>query len=167
MALIQKLVKDLHGLKHESCAWYEKLTKHLLKLNYKLFDLDDTTLFIKNIGNSVVYLVVYVDDLMITGNNDDYIVSVKKELLKVFNMKDLGLLHYYLETEVDQKPKYIFISQKAYIGYLLDRFWMHDCNPIATPMEQNLKLTSIEGTMFEYPSKYMQLVGSLNFLTTT
>jgi hypothetical protein len=110
------LVKALYGLKQASRAWYEKLTEHLLKLNYKLFDLDDATLFVKKIGKSVVYLVVYVDDLMITGNNDDYIVSVKRELLKVFDMTDLGLLHYYLGIEVDQKPKYIFISQKKYIG---------------------------------------------------
>ena len=60
----------------------------------------------------LVYLVVYVDDLLITGNNDDYIVSIKRELKKVFDMTDLGLLHYYLGIEVHQKPKNIFISQK-------------------------------------------------------
>ena len=56
----------------------------------------------KKVGRSVVYLVVYVDDLLITGNNDDYIVSIKRELKKVFDMTDLGLLHYYLGTEVDK-----------------------------------------------------------------
>ena len=110
------MVKALYGLKQASCAWYEKLTEHLLDLNYKLFDLDDATLFVKKIGKSVVYLVVYVDDLMTTRNNDDYIVSVKRELLKVFDMTYLGLLHYYLGIEVDQKPKYIFISQKSILG---------------------------------------------------
>lgn len=70
-------------------------------MNYKLFDLDDATLFVKKIGKSVVYLVVYVDDLMISGNNDDYIASIKRELLKVFDMTYLGLLHYYLGIEVD------------------------------------------------------------------
>ena len=73
-------MKSLHGLKQAPRAWYEKLTKHLLKLNYKHFDLDDETLFVKKFGKSVVYLVVYVDDLMITGNNDEYISSIKKEL---------------------------------------------------------------------------------------
>lgn len=74
-----KLVKALYELKQASRAWYEKLIEHLLKLNYKLFDLDYATPFVKKIGKSVVYLVVYVDDLMITGNNNDYIVSVKRE----------------------------------------------------------------------------------------
>ena len=110
-----KLMKSLYGLKQAPRAWYEKLTEHLLNLNYKHFDLDDATLFVKKVVRSVVYLVVYVDDLMITGNNDEYISSIKKELKKVFDMTDLGLLHYYLGIEVDKKPQHIFISQKKYV----------------------------------------------------
>lgn len=85
---ICKLVKALYGMKHASRAWYEKLTEHLLKLNYKLFDLIDVTLFVKKVGKLVLYLVFYVDDLMIVGNRDDYIVSVKRELMKFFDMKN-------------------------------------------------------------------------------
>ena len=59
-------MKSLYGLKQAPRAWYEKLTEHILKLNYKNFDLDDATLFIKKVGRSIVYL----DDLMITRNND-------------------------------------------------------------------------------------------------
>lgn len=162
-----KLIKSLYGLKQAPYAWYEKLTEHLLKLNYKHFNLDDATLFVKKVGRSIVYLVVYVDDLLIIGNNDDYIASIKRELKKVFDMIDLGLLHYYLGIEVIQNPKFIFISQKKYIGELLCRFGMHDCNSISTPMEQNLKLSSNEGAAFEDPTKYRQLVGSLIYVTTT
>jgi hypothetical protein len=161
------LIKSLYGLKQAPRAWYEKLTEHLLKLNYKHFNLDDATLFFKKVGRSVVYLVVYVDDLLITGNNDDYIASIKRELQKVFDMTDLGLLHYYLGIEVDKKPKHIFISQKKYIGELLNKFEMKDCNHVSTPMEKNLKLTSNQGSAFEDPTKYKQLVGSLIYLTTT
>jgi len=64
--------------------------------------LNDPTLFVKKVGRSVVYLVVYIDDLMITGNNDDYIASVKRELMKFFDIIDFGLLHYHLGIEVDQ-----------------------------------------------------------------
>ena len=108
-----------------------------------------------------------MDDLLITGNNDDDIVSIKRELKKVFDMKDLRLLHYYLGIEVDEKPKHIFISQKKYVGQLLNKFGMQDCNRVSTPMEQNLKLTSNEGSTFEDPTKYKNLVGSLIYLTTT
>ena len=73
-----KLVKSLYGLKQAPRAWYEKLTEHLLKLNFEQFDLDDATLFIKKVERSVVYLVVYVDDLLMIGNNESYIASIKK-----------------------------------------------------------------------------------------
>eukprot|EP00253_Pinus_taeda_P031218 PITA_31218 len=76
--------------------------------------------------------------LVAKGNNESYIASIKKELRKGFEMTNLGYVHYYLE-----------------------------CNPLTTPMEQNLKLTSIEGKKFEDATKYRQLVGSLNYLTTT
>lgn len=107
-----KLVKSLYGLKQAPRAWYEKLTEHLLKLNFKHFDLDDATLFVKKVGKTVVYLVVYVDDLLMTGNNESYIASIKKELGKNFEMTDLGYVHYYLGIEVTQHPKSIFLSQK-------------------------------------------------------
>jgi len=70
-------------------------------LNYKLFDLDDVILFIKKVGKLVVYLVFYVDDLMITRNNDEYITSVKRDLMNIVYMMNLGLLNYYLWIEVD------------------------------------------------------------------
>eukprot|EP00253_Pinus_taeda_P032080 PITA_32080 len=101
-----------------------------------------------------------------TGNNESYIASIKKELGKSFEMTDLGYVHYYLSIEVTQHPKSIFLSQKKYIGDLLNRFGMIECNPLTTPMEQNLKLTSIEGKEFEDATKYRQLVGSLIYLTT-
>eukprot|EP00253_Pinus_taeda_P029055 PITA_29055 len=160
-----KLVKSLYGLKQAPRAWYEKLTEHLLKLNFNHFDLDDATLFVKKVGKTVVYLVVYVDDLLMTGNNESYIASIKKELGKTFEMTDLGYVHYYLGIEVTQHPKSIFLSQKKYIGDLLNRFGMTEGNPLTTPMEQNLKLTSIEGKEFEDATKYRQLIGSLNYLT--
>eukprot|EP00253_Pinus_taeda_P014817 PITA_14817 len=162
-----KLMKSLYGLKQAPRAWYEKLSKHLLKLNFKHYDLDDATLFVKKVGKTVVYLAVYVDDLLMTGNNESYIASIKKELGKSFEMIYLGYVHYYLGIEVTQHPKSIFLSQNKYIGDLLNIFGMTECNPLTTPMEQNLKLTSIEGKEFQDATKYRQLVGCLNYLTTT
>eukprot|EP00253_Pinus_taeda_P026857 PITA_26857 len=100
-------------------------------------------------------------------NNESYIASIKKELRKGFEITDLGYVHYYLGIEVTQHPKSIFLSQKKYIVDLLNRFGMAECNPLTTPMEQNLKLTSTEGKEFEDATKYRQLVGSLKYLTTT
>ena len=107
-----KLIKSLYGLKQTPCTWYEKSIEHLLKLNFKHFNLDDATLFFKKIGIFAVYHVVYVADLLTTGNNESHIESKKKELKKIFEMTYLGHPRYYLGIEVTQNPKYIFITQK-------------------------------------------------------
>jgi len=115
-----------------------------LKLNFKHYDLDDATLFVKKVGKTVLYLVVYVYDLLMTGKNESYIASIKNELRKGFEMTDLGYVHYYLGIEVTQHLKFIFLSQKKYIEDLLKKFGMSKCNPLTTSVEQNLKLTFIE-----------------------
>jgi hypothetical protein len=107
-----KLIRSSYGLKQAPGAWYKKLIKHFLKLNLKHFNLEDATFFVKKFGKSDVYLVVYVDDLLITGNNESYLVSIMKKLKKGFKMKILGHLHYYLGIEVIQNPRFIFIFQK-------------------------------------------------------
>ena len=76
---VYKLVKSLYGLKQAPCAWYEKLTRHIRKLNFKHYDIDDANLFVKKFGKIVVYLVVYVDDILMTWNNENYITTIEKE----------------------------------------------------------------------------------------
>ena len=88
---------------------------------------------------------MYVDDLIITGNNDDHIAQVKQELHVSFKMTNLGLLHYYLGVEIFQRPHQIFISQSKYATEILQQFGMQDCKPVLTPMEQNLKISKFEG----------------------
>jgi len=66
----------------------------------------------------------------------------------------MGHLHYYLGIKLTYNPMYIFISQNKYIGELLNKFGMADCNPLSTPMEQILKLASKEGNGFQDATKY-------------
>ena len=112
----------------------------------------------RNLEKTVVYLVVYVDDILMTGNNESYISSINKELRKGFEMTDLGYVHYYLGIEVTQHTTFIFLFENKYIENLLNIFGMDECNPLTTLMEHNLKLTSIEGKKFEDATKYRQLV---------
>jgi len=151
-------VKSLYDVKQASRAWYEKLTDHILKINFKHYDIDDATLFVKKFGRKFVYLVVYVDDVLMIGHNESYISSTKKELRNGFEMTNLRHVHYYLGIEVNQHMKFIFLSQKKYIGDLLNKFGVAECNPLTTPMDQNLKLKSTEGNEFEDATKYRQLL---------
>ncbi len=79
------------------------------------------------------------------GNNQNYIASIKKEMRKCFEMENLGYVHYYLSIEATQHPNFIFLPQKNYIGYSLNKFGMAECNPLTNPMEQNLNITPTEG----------------------
>jgi hypothetical protein len=138
--LVCKLVKALYGLKQAPRAWYEKINKYLKSRSFKRSDYDPN-LYIKEKGEEIIIMVVYVDDLIITGSSDDLIQEEKDSLCKSFDMTDLGLLHYCLGIEVWQQPNRIFISQTKYASKLLEKFRMEDCNPSKTPMEVNLKLS--------------------------
>eukprot|EP00253_Pinus_taeda_P027688 PITA_27688 len=151
---VRKLVKSLYGLKQAPRAWYEKIYEHLLKLNFKHYDLDDETLFVKKVGKIALYLVVYVDDLLMTGNNESYIASINKELRKGFEMTDLGYVHYYLGIEVTQHLKSIFLSQKKYIGDLLNRFMQKPCEGHWSTAKRVLRY--LNGTQ-EFGIKYTQV----------
>ena len=75
--MVCKVVKSLYDMKQAPHTWYEKITKHLLKLNFKHFNLDDATLFFKKFGRSIIFLVVHVDDLLMIGNTGSYIEFTK------------------------------------------------------------------------------------------
>ena len=88
--------------------------------------------------NHPVILVLYVEDLFLIGE-EHLIAQTKKELSAEFEMKDLGLMHYFLGLEVWQKPGEIFLSQSKYAIDVLHRFGMLGCKSMSTPMISNLK----------------------------
>eukprot|EP00253_Pinus_taeda_P008319 PITA_08319 len=133
--------------------------------SWKIHQMDVKTSFLNGYMKENV-LMSEAEGFVVKGNNESYVASMKKELRKGFEITNLGYVHYYLGIEVTQHSKSIFLSQK-YIGDLLNKFDMVECNLLTTPMEQNLKLTSTVGKEFEDATKYRQLVGSLNYLTTT
>jgi hypothetical protein len=115
----------------------------------------------------VVILVIYVDDIIITGSEARAIAKVKSELCLAFDMTNLGLLHYCLGVEVWQTENHIFVSQTKYAKGLLDKFKMADCKISSTPMEKGLKLSAKTNSKAINESVYRQLVGSLIYLTAT
>jgi hypothetical protein len=113
-------------------------------------------------------LVLYVDDLFLTGS-ESLIVECKRALTSEFEMKDLGMMHYFLGLEVWQRTDEILLSQGKYIVEILKKFGMTDCKPMATPMVMNLKKlseTSSDSGEID-PHLYRQLIGSLMYLVNT
>lgn len=161
-----KLRKALYGLKQAPRAWYGKIAEFLTQSGYSVTSAD-SSLFAKANGERIAIVLVYVDDLIITGDDVEEIFRTKENLSVRFQMKELGQLKHFLGLEVDQTKEGIFLCQQKYAKDLLKKFGMLECKPISTPMEPNAKMCAHEGKDLEDASMYRQLVGSLIYLTLT
>jgi hypothetical protein len=99
----------------------------------------DPNLYFKVEDDGPMILLLYVDDLFLTGV-EKLIIECKRKLIAEFEMKDLGLMHYFLGLEVWQRKNEIFLNQGKYVVEILKRFGMLDCKPMATLMASNMKL---------------------------
>jgi hypothetical protein len=122
---------------------------------------------VKKTDCGIVVIVIYVDDLIITGDSDAYIFDLKKLLKQKFQMKDLGELRYFLGIEVIQSPKGIWLLQRQYALNKLFKYGMIGCKPISIPLEQNVKLNLYEGDLVDDTTMYICIVGSLIYMTIT
>ena len=114
-----------------------------------------------------VYLIVYVDDIVITGNDVAKISQQKQHLFSNFQTKDLNCLKYFLGIEVAQSKEGVVISQRKYALDILEETGMTNCRPIDSPMDPNQKLMLDQGGPFPDPERYRRLVGKLIYLTIT
>jgi hypothetical protein len=164
---VYRLKKALYGLKQAPRAWYNRIETYFLKVGFVKCPYEHT-MFVK-IGDKGKVLIVclYVDDLIFTGDCAAMFSEFKKSMMNEFEMTDLGLMHYFLGIEVMQLDAGIFISQRKYVGEILSRFQMKDCNPVSTPAECGTKLhKDLDGQKVD-STLYKQIVGSLMYLTTT
>ena len=111
-------------------------------------------------------LLLYVDDLFVTCM-DGLIVDMKRNLVAEFEMKDLGMMHYFLGMEVWQNADGISLGQGKYAVEILKRFSMIDCKANTTPMASNLKLLSDASSESVDATMYCQMIGSLMYLKNT
>ena len=161
-----RLKKALYGLKQAPRAWYERIDRYLLSLGFSKNDVD-SKLYFKVIDGEALILVLYVDDLFLTG--EEHLIIKCKELASEFQMKDLKYMHYFLGLEVWQRPNEIILSQGKYTIDILKRFGMMDCKSMSTPMEtkfQKLKEAAASLDLVD-PTMYRQLIGSLMYLVNT
>ncbi|GAU27524.1 hypothetical protein TSUD_147180 [Trifolium subterraneum] len=121
----------------------------------------------KTDGSVFLTILVYVDDLVIAGNDSFACTKFKKYLSDCFHMKDLGVLKYFLGLELARGSSGMFICQQKYTLDILDECGILGCKPSAFPMEQNHRLALATGPPFSDPSRYRRLVGRLIYLTIT
>ena len=115
----------------------------------------------------MLIVVLYIDDVIFTGNYDYLIENFKKVIKDEFEMTNMGLLRYFLGIEVEKNENKIFISQAKYVNEVLERFNMQDCKVAITPTVMGLKLSKEDNRKDFDPSLYKSIVGSLMYLTAT
>jgi len=160
------LKKALYGLKQAPRTWYSRIDSYLLKKEFEKCE-GEPTLYIKEKDGKILIVVLYVDDVIFTGNDDHLIEKFKSVMKEEFEMTDMGLLRYFLGIEVDQNENGIFISQARYINQVLGRFNMQECKAAITPTVMGLKPSREDNTKDFDPSLYKSVVGSLMYLTAT
>ncbi|GKC10464.1 putative RNA-directed DNA polymerase [Tanacetum coccineum] len=160
------LKKSLYGLKQSPRAWFGRFALAMKHYGFKQSNSDHTS-FLKQRGNLITCLIIYVDDMIITGNDKEEIIKLKKNLFSEFEMKDLGRLKYFLGIEVLRSKQGIFMYQKKYVLNLLAEIDMIDCKPADTLMIVNQKLYMEEKARLVDKGRYQRLVGKLIYLSHT
>ncbi|WKA07561.1 hypothetical protein VitviT2T_025368 [Vitis vinifera] len=161
-----KLKKSLYGLKQSPRAWFGRFTKSVRAFGYRQSN-SDHTLFLKKQHGKITALIVYVDDMVVTGNDPEERKALQNYLSREFEMKDLGPLKYFLGIEVSQSSEGIFLSQRKYALDLLQETGMLGCQPVNTPIEEGLKLCVEPNQVSTDKGRYQRFVGRLMYLAHT
>ena len=166
------LRKSLYGLRQSGVQWHKKLVNTLYTLGFKAMP-QDPCMFVcekkhKN-KESLIYIAIYVDDMLLASNNIVWLSEIKKSLSQSFETKDLGKIDRCLGIEFTCDKNRVCLRQTQYVNKLLMRFNMSECKPVLTPMEINCKLSKPEYVntkeMEIYP--YQRLIGALLYLSVS
>ena len=148
-----RLKKSIYGLKQAFHNQFFKLCFVLLAAGF-IQSQADHSLFILSQGQSSTFILVYVDDILIVGNDLSAINNFKTMLTHHFQIKDLGKLKYFLGLEVTHYPTGIFLNQRKYAFDILADNGHLGTRPTTFPMEQNLKLNNTDGDLLPDPSSF-------------
>ena len=128
----------MYGLKQAPRYWYGRINSFFMSLGFTKSKVDPN-LYFKVMDDEPIILFPYVDDLFLTGN-EKQISGCKKNTVVEFEMKDVGLIHYFIGPGVWQSLEGIFFNQQKYAVEILKMFDMLECKSMATPMDTHLKL---------------------------
>lgn len=162
-----RLRKSLYGLKQSPRGWFDRFSKTVKGHSYTQAQTDHTLFFKKSRDGRISILIVYVDDILLTGDDSAEAKRMKQVLAKNFEIKDLGPIKYFLGMEISRSKKGISVSQLKYTIDLLKETGFLRCKPADTPIEANHKLGYEKGEVPVDKGKYQRLVGRLIYLSHT
>ncbi|PKU73330.1 Retrovirus-related Pol polyprotein from transposon TNT 1-94 [Dendrobium catenatum] len=161
-----KLKKALYGLKQSPRQWFATLTGHLSTLGFGTSH-SDPSLLISCKNNIRLYFLIYVDDIIVTGNNTTAVQELLMNLHARFNMRNLGKLSQFLGITAVKTEQGLLLHQQRFAHTILERAGMLNCKPVSTPICTKESPSSSPSPDFANPLLYRQLVGSLQYLTLT
>lgn len=162
-----KLDKAIYGLKQAPRAWFDKFSTFLLEYGFSCSKADPSLFMYHHDGMTMV-LLLYVDDIILTGSDKDLFSHLIEALSTKFAMKDLGNLHYFLGIQVEATESGMFLHQNKYAEDILYQAGMAECNPMHTPLPLQLFSDAPSATeLFPEPTYFRSLAGKLQYLTLT
>lgn len=163
---VSRLRRALYGLKQAPRAWFNRLRKALLSWGF-VNSKSDLSLFIYKKNDVLLLLLVYADDILITGNSPSLIAQLTADLNAQFALKVLGSLHYFLGIEAYHDNSGLYLSQSKYITDLLAKTHVLDAKLWSTLAAHGLTLSKAEGEPLKDSSVYRNTIGALQYLTIT
>ena len=165
---ICNLDKALYGLKQAPRAWFSRLSTKLHALGF-LSSKADTSLFLYQKSGITIFLLIYVDDIIVTSSSSEAISVLLDDLRKDYALKDLGDLHYFLGIDVRHTSSALGLTQEKYARDLIANVGLHNCKSAPTPLSLTDKLSLTEGDLLgpDDSTNYRSIVGALQYLTLT
>jgi hypothetical protein len=156
------LLKSFYGLKQAPRAWFQRFSTFAKSIGF-LESKSDASLFILRKGSDIAYLLLYVNDIILTASTPLLLANITHIFSREFSMKDLGPLYHFLGISVTHTTTGIHLSQHHYFLEILSYAGMRDCHLVLTPIDTKSKLSSTVGSPVSDPSLYRSLVGSLQY----
>jgi hypothetical protein len=158
--LVCRLHKSLYGLKQAPWAWYSRFATYLTTMGF-IEAKSDSSLFIFRCDSNTVYLLLYVDDIIMTASSTELLRRTIFALQWKFTMNDLGPLHHFLNITVERRPDGLFLHQRTYTLDILKRVVMADCKLCTTPVDLQAKLVGDSGPPIKDASQFQSIAGAL------
>ena len=159
-----KLHKALYGLKQAPRAWNKRIDDFLIDIGFKRCVSEHGVYVRSDTNDGVIILCLYVDDLLITGSHDKSVSRFKSELMREFEMTDLGVMNYFLGIEFHKSKVGLLMHQRRYALDILKKCDMEHCNASITHCEARLQLSKSDEEDDVDPTLYRSLIGSLRYL---
>lgn len=157
-----KLIRSLYGLKQAPKQWHEKFDSVMISNGFHINECDKCV-YVKQTGQAVVMVCLYVDDMLILGSSIEIIKTTKKMLSNNFDMKDLGIADVILGMKLTRTSQGIELSQSHYVDKLIEKFSAHGIKKATCPFNSNRELNKNTGESISQ-LEYSRIIGSLMYV---